>query len=582
MNKLFLTFILTFCSFPVLAIDCPEFETALESVLKRVMAREEVKASAAKSTALSSEKVAAFKKANEVEFSLPKDSNRNYMAQMERDAAMKGKSRALYFDVENSVQKKLNDAIFGEKTMVDAVNNSFMKRFHSEVARNPELMKRMSGQYKDYKSLRLRLELKEGDEAEKFTAMLNKAYKDAVDGFVAEYKSLDLHALTAGRTDDVANPERWFLAGVGDDALEANMAARGARSVSAEKAREGNLLKYQEHVDVMSRDVREIEMLRQTLAKNPELLSVGILDKLENGAMIPSKEMINILRKYKLGDFKNESLYFEAIRKKVKTIFGKEISDESIMTLTNFQKKVDAISPPLFSRERTIIDLSKADDGIVSVDFAGVGVDNLYQQMKALAQVDYKEADKVLLLKDAFNRLQTNVDQVTTDMNTAKRYFTTSVQKQNGKEARPLFSGDDGIYMPKGAEWKEGDKVSLVRSLAESPDPSKYRVTFVKSKYPDGTAIPTETRSKLIVKAEGLEKKIREEMVAIDRFSYQDSKKIITAIDFTPSKTGGGSFNIIVAGKKLKPEEQKLLEEIIKKNIKTNEGESFGRIIYPE
>lgn len=68
----------------------------------------------------------------------------------------------MYFDVENAVQKKLNDSFIGDKTMVDSINNSFMGKFQQNIKISPELMARIEGQYKDYKSLRLRLALREG------------------------------------------------------------------------------------------------------------------------------------------------------------------------------------------------------------------------------------------------------------------------------------------------------------------------------------------------------------------------------------------------------------------------------------
>jgi hypothetical protein len=551
-------------------VDCPDFETTLQYLVKNV---KENKGSP--TTPMNRPSVLQFKAKNEVEFALKKDANRDFMLLMEADAKRSPKN-VVYFDVENSIQKKLNDQIFGEKTMVDAVNNSFLKRFYTAIENNPELKSRLSGTYKDYKSLRLRLELRPGDNKEKFQAMLGDAYKKSSQEFASEFKSLGIDDLIKTRTDDVANPERWFLAGVGDDALEANMAARGARTISATEAQKIRPLNYRDHVASLSKDVNEIESLRMQFSK---FKAMPFVDQLENGALIPSKEMINILRKYKPGDFKNDAEYFAQIANKVKSVFGKEIDYESIALFTKYQQKVDSISPPLFSRERTIINLEEANNGIVSIDFAGVGVDNLHQQMQALAKVNYREVDQTVMLKSAFNQLQSHVDQVTTDMNMAKRAFTSAVQNQNGKVARPLFSGDDGIYMP-GKDWNIENKQKLVKQLSESSDPSKFRVTFVKSKYPDGANIPVETRSKLIVKAETLEKKLREEMVSVNGLSYSDAKKIITAIDFTPFKKGG-EFNLIIAGKKLTPSEENLITTIVKKLVKTDEGESFGKIIYP-
>lgn len=573
MKSFIILIFFSFTSFGATPVECPDFETTLQFLIKKV---KDNKSSTVTSTPMNRPSVIQFQAKNEVEFSLKKDSNRDFMTLMEKDAKT-NPSNVVYFDVENSIQKKLNDQIFGEKTMVDAVNNSFLKRFYEAVENNPELKSRLSGSYKDYKSLRLRLELKPGDNKEKFQMMLGDAYKKSAQDFASEFKSLGIDDLIKTRTDDVANPERWFLAGFGDDALEANMAARGARTISTKEAAKTRPLNYQDHVTSLSKDVHEIENLRLSLTK---FKNTGFVDELENGALIPSKEMINILRKYKPGDFKTDAEYIAQISKKVKSVFGKDIDADSIALFTKYQQKVDSISPPLFSRERTIINLEEARNGIVSIDFAGVGVDNLYQQMKALASVNYKVENQALMLKSAFSKLQSHVDNVTTDMNLAKRAFTDAIQGQSGKAAKPLFSGDDGIFMPRDTEWNLDNKQKLVKKLSEFSDPSKFRVTFVKSKYPNGASIPTETRSKLIVKAESLEKKLREEMVGVHGLSYSDAKKIITAIDFTPNLKGG-EFNLIIAGKKLTQNEESLILNIVKKLVKPEEGESFGRIIYP-
>lgn len=577
--KLILINLLIILSFSIQSatVDCPEFETTLESILKRIKARDDVKELKAKSFSTPQEAAKEFKKTYTEELKLKPNSNRDFMSAMEKDAK-KPSDRTIYFDVENSVQKKLNDQIFGEKTMVDAVNSSFMKKFYENVQSNPQLKSRISGEYKDYKSFRLRLSLKDGDKREEVEALLNGAYKKAVDDFSAEYKAYNLENMSKVRTDEVAHPERWFLAGTGEDALEANMAARGARSLTGEQAKKTSILNYKEHVETMSKDVREVESLRLSLASNKELNAAKILDTLENGTKIPSKDMINILRKYKPSDFANDEAYIAAVKAKVKNIFGKDVSDDSLKSLINYQKKVDAISPPLFTRERVEINLEEAKEGIVSVDFTGIGVDNLYQQMSGLSKVNYGQSNNTKMLKEAFNKLQGHVDEVTEDMNKAKRYFTESVQHVEGTKAKPLFSGDDGIYMPETKAWTGDNKTQLVSKLSQSADPSKYRVTFVKSKYPDGSVIPDAERSKLIVRAESLEKKLREEMVGIGKFSSNESKKLMTAIDFTPNKKGG-KFEVIIGGKDLNDSEKKLIEDIVKKVIKSEEGEVFGGLI---
>jgi hypothetical protein len=568
---LFFCFLFAFTN--AFAIDCPDFETTLESIMNRIKIRAEVKAN---SNLLSSDAVSAYKLEYSKKLKLEENSNRNFMSEMAK--AKKSGTRSVYFDVENSVQKKLNDQIFGEKTMVDAVNTSFLKKFYTNIQNNPELSKRISGSYKDYKSLRFRVDLKEGENGVRFEKMFNEAYKKAVSDFTHEFNELNLNSLIKTRTDDIAHPERWFLAGSGDEAIEANMAARGARTLSEEKKIAGDHLKYRDHIDQMDNDMREVERIRQTFNKNTDLLKLDVLEKLENGNLIPTKKMINILRKYKVGDFQNDELYLKAIQKKTKQIFGKELDSDTIKTLSEYQRKVDAFSPPLFIRESVEIKLEQAEAGIVSVDFTGIGVDNIYQQMKALASVNYQEVNKAKMLKEAFGKLDSHVDEVTEEMIKAKRYFSELIQNINGRKAKPLFSGDDGIYMPLGDAWTDVEKKALISGLSNASDPSKYRVTFVNTRYTNGRIIPKNERSLKIVRAETLEKSIRENIVGMTGMRPEEAKNLIIGIDFSPNMIGG-DFKLMIGGRKLMPEELKLIHTSVKKLINTKEGETFSGIM---
>lgn len=519
----------------------------------------------------------AFKAKYGRELKLDAKANSDFISRVEADL-LKKNDRVLYFDVENSVQKKLNDEVFREKTAVDALNNSFFLKFNKNLRDFPELMERLGGEYKDYKSYRIRLELKPGDDPEKFQKMLADLYKKTNGEFFDDPLMKQIRKDLPPRTDALTDPATWFLSGSGENALEANMAARSGRKNVGSTANPPKLNTFKEHVASLGKEVSSIENTRRMLSKNPVLLEKNILEKADNGNIIPSKSMIGILRKIKPGDFQTEEQFLAKVTSKTEEMFGHKIDKETARSLAGYFQKVDSLSPPLFSAERVAIDLKEAKKGIVSIDFAGIGVDNIHEQMKALTEVGAKgNAEKKL--QESFAKMQGGVNQVTGQMEEAKDIFRKAVASiDNAEKKAPQFSGDDGIFMPGSRSWTEKDKSKLVQSLASSSDPSKFRVTFVSSTYADGKIIPPAERSRRIVRAETLEKDIRAKIIGADRISEAEARKFITAIDYSPDEKGG-TFNLILGGKKLSPDEIKKIEEAFRSGI-SGEGEKFGKIIY--
>lgn len=511
------------------------------------------------------------------ELKLTRDANKDFMAHIEADL-LKKKSNVVYFDVENSVQKKLNDEIFREKTAVDALNNSFFLKFNKNLRDNPELMARLGGEYKDYKSYRIRLELKPGDDPEKYQKMLADLYRKTNQEFATDPLLKELRKDLPPRTDNLAMPSTWFLAGSGDNALEANMAARAGRKAVAAGENHPSLNAFKQHANALAAEIDSIEQTRKALSAKPVLLQKRILETADNGKILPSKSMISILRKIKPGDFQQESEFLAKIASKTEEMFGYKIDEQTTKSLAAYFHQVDALSPPLFSAERVAINLSEAKNGIVSIDFAGIGVDNIYQQMKALTEVGAKGSAEGKL-HESFSRMQGGVNEVTRQMEEAKDVFRKAVAQVESKDKRtPQFSGDDGIFMPGKRSWDTKDKSALVKSLAASSDPSKFRVTFVSSTYSNGKMIPPTERSKLIVRAETVEKDLRAKIVGTNKISEAEAKKFITAIDYTPSEKGG-TFNLIVGGKAFSKQEEQLIKDAFQDILK-GEGEKVGEIIY--
>ncbi|MBC7714474.1 MAG: hypothetical protein H7177_14105 [Rhizobacter sp.] len=574
--------------------ECPQFETALEAAMRRVLTRESSKDSA-KDAAKKETPTLTSKETNDQAASIRWGSpsaekfkvkykaesttdfnNRTFVTLMETDKKLKPK--VMYFDVENAVQKKLNDSLIGDKAMVDAINNAFMDKFMANLKEFPELSKAIEGRYKDYKSIRLRVKITDSGNNAEVESMLNAVYQKTNREFVAEFEKEGLTKLLPPRTDEVPDVSTWFLAGSGETPLEANMAARAARKAGY-KMGSSRSVNFEEQIENMHADVKDIESIRAKLALDKDLFKSGIMQASSDGAVIPTKDMIGILRKIKPSDCENSAEYSAKIRAKVKTIFNTDISDAHIEQLTNYFQKVDSLSPPLFQRERVLINLAEAKGGIVSVDFTGVGVDNAYEQMRALSTVNYSQGDKAKVLKDAFTKIQNNVDEVTTDMNKAKRTFTVATTDEANPSLKPKFSGDDGILMPK-LNWGQTQKVDLVKKLAQTTDPSKYRVTFVKTEFNSGAILPEAERSQRVVRAETIEKLVRESVVGAGakKISSEKSKKMIFAVDYSPDAKGG-TFNLIIGGVKPTDDERKVITEAFKRALSIKDEERLGHLI---
>lgn len=500
--------------------------------------------------------------------------NRNFISSM--DNIPNGK-KAVYFDVENSVLKQLNDEIFETKDLGDAAGNLFNRILYDKIQKTPELAQKLNGKYRDFKSLRFQFLLDEGEDSKKILDLLKKVYGQSAAEFERELKATGLGPLWNARIGQAGDPEKWFLAGAGNSPLEANMAARQSRGMLSEMGTSNRMVLYSDRVDVLATDIREVEKIRNALGDIPTLQKSNIVIDSGNGNVILSKDAISVLRKTKRGDFKNLDDYRKAVNKQFQKVFGTKVDNNSIDGMTKYFEGVDALSPPLFVRSRTGIDLSQANNGLVSVDFTGVGVDNAYEAMIGLAKTSSKSGTNTSYVDKALKTIDAHVDNVTDSMNSSKKIFNQSTKNVTGSDRSAVFSGDDGMYFPD-TEWTRSSKQELVDNLSSIPqagtakaDPSKYRVTFVSTKYKEGAEIPTALRSEYIVKAEKVEKDIRKAVVGVGegQISPEKAKDMLIAIEYKPGKNSTGDWDIIFGGKVDHIEQtilRRSLETIIEQN----------------
>ncbi|MFT6070555.1 MAG: hypothetical protein ACJAT2_002688 [Bacteriovoracaceae bacterium] len=471
--------------------------------------------------------------------------------------------KPVYFDVENSVLKQLNDEIMETKDLSDATGNLFNRILYDKIQKSPELSGKLEGRYRDFKSLRFRFLIDEGEDSGAILKALKKLYQESTTEFEKALSSTGLKPLWEKRTGQLGDPKKWFLAGTGDTPLEANMAARQARGMIREPGSQSKLVEYQSRVDNLASDIKGVESIRLELQNAKGLSEYKIIVSAVGKKKVLSKDAIGILRKTKSTDFESPEKYHAALNTQFKKIFGTEVDPQTLDKMTTYFESVDSLAPPLFVRNRAGIDLGQSENGLVSVDFTGVGVDNAYQAMVGLAKNTAEGSNQAMVGK-ALTAVDEHVEKVTDSMNTAKRAFNRGTQKVTHTRKPAVFSGDDGIYFPDGS-WSLKNKEKLVRNLGRK-DPSKYRVTFVETKYPDGTSIPVSSRSEYIVRAEKVEKEIRKAITGVgkDKISPADAKKLMIAIDYKPSQTTNGEWGVLLGGKVTK-EQKRLIDLALEK-----------------
>jgi|GEM_PF-4857611 len=505
--------------------------------------------------------------------------NSTFFAKM--NAAVPTGKEAIFFDVENAVLKQLNDVVFAEKSLGDAANGLFMKKLMDKISAHPELAGKLQASYSDYKSLRFLLHADQGADAARVRQVLGQLYRESVDEFVIRLDEAKLSGLWTSYNGQISNPRTWFLSGTGASATEANMAARAVRAEATRVAGDGaaanvGTANFADHMAQFSQELHNLNSVRRSLAEIDVLRTSGIMAPIEGGQLVMSKNAIEIFRKIKRADFATDAAYNLAIRKRMKVIFGVEIDDVAVNGLSRYYAGIDTFSPPIFIEQRVPIDMSLAEHGLVSVDFAGIGVDNAHGAMAALARVPTEGVEANAMVSKAFRDVRESFDVVTARKDAGQARFNKAVRETLG-EGPTAFSGDDGMFFPP-AEVPASKRSELVARLA-AENPQEFRMTFVNSHFPNGESIPATMRSQFVVKAENMEKALRKEITGVGAslIAPDRAQKMMIAVEFTPtSSAGNGTFNLIIGGE-VSERERRLIQQALARTIgKEFKGSTAG------
>ncbi len=479
--------------------------------------------------------------------------NKNYM----ETAAKANPDVKLVVEVENAVLKQLNDKVFHNKDVVTALSNQYKKMFFDRIHADSELSSAVIARYSDFKGVGIAL----NDNSPRIQTALNRLHADVAKSFADAVTKSPVSKLVEGQRGLSGDPANWHLAGTGSTIDEAAAVARELRS-DYESGKVSKLGKFSDYKERLTRRIADAETIRAKLQNDPSSDSkVMVPSRSDSSRKVLSVEAIELLRKVSAKDLDE---YVSLVQARFKKRFKIELTREFAIEMGDYYNLVDKFSPKLLQEKRVVIDLSVADQGIVSVDFAGQGARNIHETMNALSEVHETGAD----MTSAMNASRAGELRATQKMQALGAKVIDSVATVFAPKERSVqFSGDDGIFMPEGRALERADKIRFVGRLASTPEGARLRVTFLPPKYSDGKVIPVSERSSLIVKAEGVEKALLSELEG--RLGFTAIGKTMFAIDLVPNSAGGGKINIVVGGE-APPAVMRELGEALKRVVPEN------------
>lgn len=460
--------------------------------------------------------------------------NRNYIALAENSAKTASENKTRFFDVENSVMKKLNDKT-NDKELVTSLTNyqkeSVLKRLDSLKKKYPDVDFEV---YSDFKSVKIAIKSKKEIDAatnEKILADLNKLYAESNQDFAAKMKELNIEVPEAGE------PDQWFKAGYGKSVDEAALAARKARQSSG-----AEVLDYQtsEVRESMSQSLAAVERKRQDLASSKNF--TVLMEKQANGVSLPREDVLDLVRKND-----NPEALAKAISKRYEL---SNFTAKEAAQLQDYVKGVDEFSPTILIAKRETVNLDDAIKGGLSADFLGMGAANLQATAAGIAKKDSVEA--ALIGAREGEKKVTNL-------------FKTRMEKFRKIVGDASCSGDD-CAMAKLMTEKE--KIEVMRKLARNPETRGVRMSFI------GSNVTPEVRMKLASHGESIEKTFRKELEG--KIPFEKLNKMTFGFDMKSTQLNQGSVNLILGkgrGTRLSVKEQNEMYEAFKRAIQKHNAE---------
>lgn len=474
---------------------------------------------------------------------------------MKLAANVKPDKHTKFFEVENSVMKELNDTT-QDKNFVTALTNknkqilnskieAFMKA-HPEIEILP---------YSDFKAMRYAIRPKPPAQQlpKEIQKELDQLFREANTEFSEFMQSQKL--VRAGD-----KPEEWFRAGFGETADQATLSSRYSRNISgANQVRNFNDPDFRENLKTA---LKASEMYRRNLQK--DFAKSGMMEEIPgSNKMIFKKEVFEAIRKTSTN---------EELMQTFEKSFGTKITETQAMQIRDYSNLVNEFSPGIHVAERKIASLSQSTQGGLSIDFSGLGADNLKATAISLTRSsNIKEAVIETRLGER------SVSESFFKKKQAVQSSVDSVLKKHGIQAEIADSGDDMVIKPD-KPIPEKVRAEIAKSLAENVSPSAVRVAHV----PDGVAVQAD-RMIIATHGETLEKLTRKNLQG--EIPKEKLNQILLFVDMQTKAAGKGSAKLLIESnhlnlndfekQKIKNAFDKAIKDMNTKLLKENESAEY-------
>lgn len=406
--------------------------------------------------------------------------------------------RTTFLDVQNSAIKRLNDAT-DDKVLISALTNKNLEIVSQRVS---GVLKKFPGveavPYSDFKGIRYAFKPK--PPATSLPKGFDEELRAALEAGNQEFVAFVRQAKVVGNSED---PARWFSYGYGQTGDQANMAARYGRGQAGE-----NLLRNFSDTGVqsaMSASLRSAEGLRSGLAN--ELRGTKLWET-EAGRSSLRTEVFELSRK---------ATSAEDLQTQIRRSTGVDVNADQARRILEYSRAVDEFSPGISVAKRQDASLTGAIHGGISIDFKGVGGQNLKETAEALAGARD--------LPDAVVRARLGESPVTDALRRREASVREAIQEVATKNNIPVqirVSGDDMVVIP-GRELTGPERQQIAQAIANRIDPSSIRMSSIP------TGIPSARRAELAAAGENIEKQLRQNLQG--QIPKEKLDKLLFAVD---------------------------------------------------
>lgn len=454
------------------------------------------------------------------------EENSNYIGHALREE----QPGVFFLDTQNTALKRLNDTL-RDKSLVNAFGNRYNQMVMDAIedfrAAHPGVEVNF---YSDYKSFRASIRGPPGQE-DALMAELGQMIDRTDDAFLAE--------LRAGNyVDESQIGERWFRAGMGRTADEANLVTRfSRRDTDVPTSAFGNVT-----VQGRIRNAWQLAEESRTALAN-RFRNSPMLRRIENSDLsVPSAEVLEVVRK-------NESA--SDVARILSGRYGRTVTVQDAELLRTYFNQVDQFSPGLLIPARVEHRFDNAVHGGFSVDFAGVGSLNAEATAMGLAQRN---------LSGAIADIRRRELVVTHELDMLKARTENAIKDvlgRHGITAEITISGDDMLVVPNRvltSEVRREIAEAQVRAqVGTATNPSGMRTSFFNEGIPDQAA-----RSIQATIGESVEKKLRSRLEG--QLRPEELRQTLFAVEMRGTSPGTGGVGLQTVNPNLSPASRRIIE----------------------